>query len=73
MSQVKVEWAVKLAVRGVWMGTYPLLRVHAIVSACTALAGKGPFPACSIAPVPELEGGLGNLPPCCLATQRKYS
>lgn len=71
MSQMKV--AVELALLGVWMGTYPLLRALAILSACTAFAGNGPFPACSIAPVPELKGGLGNIPPCCLATQRKYS
>lgn len=73
MSQVKVRWALEPAACGVRMGTSPLLRAHAIVSTCTALAGKGPFPAHLIAPVPELGGGFGNLPPHCLTTQRKYS
>lgn len=73
MSQVKVKYGLEPAARGVWMGTSPFLRAHAIVSTRTALAGKGPFSAHSVAPVPELGGGFGNLPPHCLETQRKYS
>lgn len=69
MSQVKVKYVLEPVACGVWMGTSPFLRAHAIVSTCTALAGKGPFPAHLVAPVPELGGGFGNLPPCCLTTR----
>jgi len=42
MGQVKVMWSVELAAHGAWMGTYPLLRAHAIV--CTpGSCWEGPF------------------------------
>lgn len=76
MIQVKVKCGAEPAACGVWMGTSPFLGAHAIVSARTALAGKGPFSARSIAPVPDLGGGSGtfpltaskprkNIPDCC--------
>lgn len=62
MTQVKVKYDLEPAACAVWVGVSPFLRAHAIISARTALAGKGPFSAHSTAPVPGLGGGPGTFP-----------